>query len=241
MQATYKMIGADGVEYGPVSLKELQSWVTEGRVVGSTQVRRDTDPFWSTASSIEELGVTDRVPGTPSEPEMDLAEAGHIEKRIKSGGSWLYWIAALTLVNSIVTLAGSEWSFVLGLSVTQVIDAAVAALAPKEISVMAKIIAFGVDSLAIGLFVFLGFQAGRKRIWAFAIGIALYGVDTLLTLLSLSMVSIGIHGWALLCLSLGMKAAQQWKKLGYVERPAAGAASLASQSLAALPPTPSER
>ena len=40
MDMTYKIIGADGAEYGPVTLEELKSWVLEGRVAKATQVWR---------------------------------------------------------------------------------------------------------------------------------------------------------------------------------------------------------
>ena len=40
MDSTYKIIGADGKEYGPVALSELQKWVGEGRITGATQVSR---------------------------------------------------------------------------------------------------------------------------------------------------------------------------------------------------------
>ena len=73
------------------------------------------------------------------------------------------------------------------------------------------------DLVAAGLFAFLGLQAGRKQTWAFVVGITLYGLDTLLTLLTLSIVSIGIHGWALFCLAVGLKATQQWRTTRHIQ------------------------
>jgi hypothetical protein len=40
MQADYKIIGGDGVEYGPATLEELKSWIRDGRVAGMTKVWR---------------------------------------------------------------------------------------------------------------------------------------------------------------------------------------------------------
>jgi hypothetical protein len=213
------MIGADGVEYGPVTLEEFRSWAKEGRVVGSTQVRRTGDESWSTASSFPELGVVDAVGAAATafpanEVTEDSAEAGELERKIKSCGSWFYWIAALTLINTIVALCGSNWGFVLGLTITQLIDAVVVTVVPQEFSLVAKLAACAVDLVGVGLFVFLGVMACRKQTWPFAVGVTLYGLDTLLTLFSFSIVSIGIHGWALFSLFMGMRAAQEWKKLG---------------------------
>ena len=62
---TYKIIGADGKEYGPVALSELQKWVGEGRITGATQVSRSDQQSWSTAASLPELGVRDSTGPTP--------------------------------------------------------------------------------------------------------------------------------------------------------------------------------
>jgi len=50
MDLTYKIIGADTHEYGPVSLLELKKWVSEGRITGATQVSRSDQEGWSTAA-----------------------------------------------------------------------------------------------------------------------------------------------------------------------------------------------
>jgi hypothetical protein len=213
------MIGADGAEYGPVTLDEFRSWATEGRVVSSTPVRKTGDEAWSAAANFPELGVVDRVTVAPAapmaEPINDSVEVADLEKRIRSSGSWFYWIAALTLVNGIVALCGSNWGFVLGLTITQVIDALLINVAPHELGWIPKVIALAVNLIAAGFFVFLGVMACRRHMWAFAVGVTLYGVDTLFTLLSFSILSIGIHGWALFSLFVGMKAANEWRRLGH--------------------------
>ena len=44
--AQYKIIGADGKEYGPVTATQLQQWVTEGRVNPQTRVQPDGSTDW---------------------------------------------------------------------------------------------------------------------------------------------------------------------------------------------------
>jgi uncharacterized RDD family membrane protein YckC len=56
MQADYKIIGGDGVEYGPATLEELRSWIRDGRVAGMTQVWRSDLAGWSPAARYAELG-----------------------------------------------------------------------------------------------------------------------------------------------------------------------------------------
>jgi len=55
MELTYKIIGADGAEYGPVPLDELKNWVLDGRVAGPTHVWRNDLSRWSPASGYTEL------------------------------------------------------------------------------------------------------------------------------------------------------------------------------------------
>jgi uncharacterized membrane protein len=54
MPAHYRIIGADGNEYGPASLEELSRWIREGRVVPTTQVRRGEEAAVE-AQSLPEL------------------------------------------------------------------------------------------------------------------------------------------------------------------------------------------
>lgn len=56
MQAEYKIIGGDEIEYGPASLEELKSWIRDGRVAGMTKVWRNDRAEWLPAGSYAELG-----------------------------------------------------------------------------------------------------------------------------------------------------------------------------------------
>jgi uncharacterized RDD family membrane protein YckC len=55
MDLSYKIIGGDEHEYGPVSLVELKAWVVDGRVTGPTQVWRSDSAEWSPAIQYAEL------------------------------------------------------------------------------------------------------------------------------------------------------------------------------------------
>jgi uncharacterized RDD family membrane protein YckC len=56
METEYKIIGGDGVEYGPATLEELKNWIRDGRVAGMTQVWRSDGAEWSPAGRYAELG-----------------------------------------------------------------------------------------------------------------------------------------------------------------------------------------
>jgi hypothetical protein len=53
----YKIIGADGREYGPVSLAQLRQWFTEGRVNARTPVLTEGDAHWKTLGEIPEFAL----------------------------------------------------------------------------------------------------------------------------------------------------------------------------------------
>jgi competence protein ComGC len=51
----YKIIGADGKDYGPATLDQVKRWVAEGRVNPQTQVLSPEVGDWRTASDVPEL------------------------------------------------------------------------------------------------------------------------------------------------------------------------------------------
>jgi len=55
----YKIIGADGNEYGPVSLEQLRQWQSEGRVNAQTRLLVAGDTTWKTLADLAELAPTD--------------------------------------------------------------------------------------------------------------------------------------------------------------------------------------
>ena len=59
----YKIIGADGKEYGPISTDVLKKWIAEGRANAQTKVLPDGATEWVTVAQVPELSAT--VPGLP--------------------------------------------------------------------------------------------------------------------------------------------------------------------------------
>jgi hypothetical protein len=67
----YKIIGADGKQYGPISLGQMRQWIADGRVNARTRVQADGAADWKTAAEFQELGfaAAGGVPGAgPSSP-----------------------------------------------------------------------------------------------------------------------------------------------------------------------------
>jgi hypothetical protein len=51
----YKIIGADGKEYGPVSVDQLKQWIAEGRLNLQSKVLPDGGTDWKAVAEVPEL------------------------------------------------------------------------------------------------------------------------------------------------------------------------------------------
>jgi len=207
MELTYKVRGADGKEYGPVNLDQLNTWLHEGRISPENEVMRSDMNYWSPAAKFTELqeviGQTAppaTVPGARPAAAAQVAEPAALAQ-MKSGASWFYWIAALSLVNSISAFTGSDWRFILGLGVTQLIDAL-----GQSIEGSGKFIALVLDLVAAGVLVLFGVFGGKGHLWAFVVGMVLFTLDGVLFLLVQDWIGVGFHAFVLYCLFRGFQA-----------------------------------
>jgi|ERR1044071_6194963 hypothetical protein len=64
----YKIIGADGNEYGPVSAEQLRQWLAEGRINAQTKVRPEGATEWKLFSELPEFAAA-----APSGPPPTMA------------------------------------------------------------------------------------------------------------------------------------------------------------------------
>ena len=89
MSARYRIIGADGVEYGPVTLDDLTRWVHERRIVPTTQVRRDEEGP-AEARSLPELAPLFTSPAPPGAAQTTAAFAPQDDFRVWAlmGQAW---------------------------------------------------------------------------------------------------------------------------------------------------------
>jgi hypothetical protein len=136
---------------------------------------------------------------------FDSPERVRAEARAKSGAAWFYWIAGLSLITSLIVLAGGSWGFIASLGVTQIINALANVLAQRGAGA-AKIIALVFDAVAAGVFVLIGYFAMKRHSWAFIVGLALYVLDALLFILVRHWLGLAFHAYVTYCLFAGYKA-----------------------------------
>lgn len=127
----------------------------------------------------------------------------------KSGANWFYWIAGLSLINSIIFLSGGNWSFFAGLGFTQVIDAIVSEINKSAGSSVIGIIAFVIDVIIAGIFFVCGLWANKLQTWAFIVGMVLYFLDAILILILGAYLAAAFHAFALFMMFRGFSAARQ--------------------------------
>jgi hypothetical protein len=145
-----------------------------------------------------------------------IEEKLKLENQFKGGVGWFYWIAGLSIINTAIMLFGGKWSFIVGLGVTQVIDAVALNIGPA-----AKPVAAFLDLLVAGVFVLFGVLAGKRYTWAIVVGMALYGLDGLLFILVKDFLGLAFHGYALFCIWNGLRALQKLSPLPAGAPPAA--------------------
>lgn len=145
------------------------------------------------------------------EPEQEkiFAENYELLSRTKSGANWFYWIAGLSLVNSLIFLFGGNWSFFAGLGITQVIDAVVDQVTRGGEFSAVKIIAFIINLVIAGVFVLCGLWANKFQTWAFIFGIILYLLDGIFLLVIGAYLPAAFHVFALYMIFKGLSAARQ--------------------------------
>ena len=97
-------------------------------------------------------------------------------KVFHAGANWFFWIAGLSVVNSLVVVFEGEWSFIIGLGITQIVDAIAMVIADEasgSAATIIKFVAFAFNAFVALLFVMFGWFARKRQSWAFLVGITL--------------------------------------------------------------------
>ena len=144
----------------------------------------------------------------PSDPQaayrtqVAMALAG-----ITRSAGWFDWIAALSVINSVISLFNGNWTFFLALGITQLINY----VAQRSGSSRAQLIGFVVTLLVAGFFWLMGRFAKQGQRWALIVGMFLYTLDGGVLLLGRAWLSVAFHGYALFMLSRGFAAIKQYE------------------------------
>lgn len=171
--------------------------------------------------------TTNPSPESPYQPGVQInpgqAEARRrLESRFKGGASWFFWVAALSIINTVIVLAGGHWGFIFGLGVTQIVDGVALAVADgaQGPATSAQMVGFAINLVIAGCVVLFGVLAQRRQSWAFVVGMVLYAMDGVLLLAAGDWLGAAFHGWVLFGLANGLRAL---RKLSELDAAAGGA------------------
>jgi len=138
------------------------------------------------------------------------AEYAH---KYKSGAGWFYWIAGLTLITSIITFAGGNWRFLISLGTTQIIDGIAARVAAELGGSAPKIIALFLDMILTAVFVVFGVLANKRLLWAYILGMAIFVIDGLISLMMQDLIGVVAHVVVLVFMVPGFLAGKKMLEL----------------------------
>lgn len=119
---------------------------------------------------------------------------------VQSAARWFWWIAGLSLLNSVLFFSGSETSFVVGLAMTTLASAAFAGVMPVAIALV---------GITVGFYFFIGLHAQRGRFWAFYAGLTVYLIDGLIYLHFEDWMPVAFHAFALFFIGKGLMRARE--------------------------------
>ncbi|HWF18076.1 MAG TPA: DUF4339 domain-containing protein [Verrucomicrobiae bacterium] len=215
METTYTMIGADGLQYGPINLGQIRSWIGEGRITAETKILRSDTNAWLPASQYAELGLAQpqlqtRGPAVAvASPSMPVSGPNPaLERRARSGARWFFWIAGLSLINSFMAMSGKAVVFVVGLGVTNLVDLTVQQMGAN------MTIALVINLVISGVFALFGIFAMQRRSWSFIVGMFLYGLDAVLAYMVAGWLGLGFHLFVLFWIYQGLRASMELKTQG---------------------------
>jgi len=131
--------------------------------------------------------MTDSAPAAqPAQSAAPLSAATIAATPIvQSSARWFWWIAGLSLVNTVLTLSGTHTQLVVGLGMTLLSDVTFGGSSP---------VGFGIDALALAFFFAMGRQAQRGQLWAFYLGTLVYALDALIYVRFQDWMPVALHG-----------------------------------------------
>lgn len=151
---------------------------------------------------------TTAADSTINQPEI-MQQRMYLTTRIKNGIGWFYWIAGLSLFNSVMFLLGISFGFVFGLAATLVVDVIMAGIAEgigSDVGLVFRVVGFVIDLIIAGIFIGIGYLGIKRFRWVVVIGMFFYLVDALIYLLLGEWLSAAFHAWALWNMWQGLQA-----------------------------------
>jgi hypothetical protein len=203
----YRIIGADGKEYGPISAEQLRQWITEGRVNAQTRVLAEGATEWKTVAETPEFAAAAPsprpLPPPPTMTPLPSATAGMRSAasvtaldQVNGPGVGLIITGAINILMSLGMLAMSIAN--IGVSALQG-SSAEAERFLRNTSGTVNFLFFGVSFLLGILILFGGIKLRKLESYGFCIAASILAMIPCLSCCFPLGIVIGI--WALVVMS----------------------------------------
>ena len=121
------------------------------------------------------------------------------ERLVRVGASWFVTIAALSMINSVLSMSGAGIRFIFGLGIAELVDGL--AHQAGQTGVALDLI---INGFVAGVFVVFWQFARKGEQWAFIVGMALYALDAAVMLYFKQVLSVAFHAYAVYRMYSGM-------------------------------------
>jgi hypothetical protein len=153
---------------------------------------------------------------TPQSSLTNLVEQElRAERVVKVGAGWFVTIAALSMINSVLSMSGTGIRFIFGLGIAEFVDA-LAHQAGQSGFALDLVI----NGFVAGVFVLFWRFARKSEQWAFIVGMAIYAVDAVVVLYFKDFLAAAFHAYALYRIYMGMSGIPALQKLQQALAPA---------------------
>lgn len=158
-------------------------------------------------------------PPVVEQPPQD-AELQKQLQEFHNGANWFYWIAGLSVVNSLLIFFGTGWAFIFGLGITQFVDGAAGAIGEEmgggTGAWVVRAIGLGFSIAVAAVFALIGWLANKGYGAAFIFGMVIYVLDALVFIAAAFLgapdwLGLAFHALALFFMFRGYSALRQLK------------------------------
>jgi hypothetical protein len=148
----------------------------------------------------------EQVTGTNS--NADVEQKLRLEHALKGSASWFILVGALSLVNSVLGMAGAKIHFIFGLGITQVVDAI-----SHQAGSAGQVLDLVINGMIAGVFALFWHFAKKGAKWAWITGMVLYLLDGLILLPFGDYLGLAFHAYVLYRLYSGLKLVPEYQRL----------------------------
>jgi hypothetical protein len=149
------------------------------------------------------------------QPDQATLMIAQLARRVSSGASNFYWVGALSVINTILSVFSAGSYFVIGLAISLLADGIFLGLAEAfpDAQLITKLINVAISGVIAAVFALFGYFGSKGKRWAFIVGMIFYALDTLLMLALQEWMGLIFHLFFLWGIFSGLQALNKLQKL----------------------------